>query len=121
MERVDGVTRNILEGHLCGRREKLSFPREAQSLPPGSCPRSRAKDLPEVGWDSVGLRLCQFLSGRNPHPAVKLPGANLTLQRVSVAQRGARLFTVAQRVPDPRTLIQAEDSFPNSGSIKAQP
>lgn len=121
MERVDGVSRNILEGHLCGRREKLSFPREAQSLPPSSCPSSRAKGLPEVGWDPVGLRLCQLLSGRNPHPAVKLPDANLTLQRVSVARRGAGLFTVAQRVPAPRTLIQAEDSFPKSGSIKAQP
>ena len=31
---MDGITRSILEGHLCQRREKLSFPRGAQSLPP---------------------------------------------------------------------------------------
>ena len=32
MERVDGVSRNILEGHLCGRREKLEMERPARWL-----------------------------------------------------------------------------------------
>lgn len=92
---VDGVTKNSLESPLRDGGHILSSLRKAKNPPPTPTRQlpvgKELRGYAEVGWDSVGLELCWIPTTRNPHPAVKLPVASLTLQTVSVAQKEAGL------------------------------
>lgn len=89
--KVDGVTKNSLESSL-RERDMLSSQREAQNTPQAAATGKQLRGFAEVGWGSVGLGIYWILIGRNSHPAMTLPAADLPLQSVSMAQREAGLL-----------------------------
>lgn len=76
---MDGVTKNSLESSL-RERDMLSSQREAQNTPQAAAIGKQLRGFAEVGWGSVGLGIYWILSGRNSHPAMTLPVADLLLQ-----------------------------------------